>query len=666
MKKISIKKLSLSNFKGIKNLHIDFAEQTNIYGANGTGKTTIFDAFTWLLFGKDSQDRKDFDIKPLDENGSPIQKIENEVEATIIVNDQELTIKRIHREKWVKKKGNPEPEFTGNETVYFWDEVPMSAKEYQSKINDLLDESVFKLISNPLAFNNLKWQDRRKVLMDIAGDIKVDYESCGLVHILQLTEKKTIVELKAEVNAKVKKIKEELKQIPTRIDEVQKSKPAPLMFKEMEFELVSLQGDLSEIDNQLQDASNKNQAFINQKTEIQNRIFELRTEIQIIESELKIQASSKTKVDTSKIDALKQQLSNHNFELTNAENGLKQLETKRTQDAELLEKISQDMIDLRKQWAEVNAETLTFNDSEFHCPACKREFESGDVDAKKNELTVNFNNSKKARLDGITLKGTQLKSESEQLVINIDAYTKRIEDGGAFIQKLKSEIVSITSAIELEQSVLNSQDTKSYDDMLTALLLQHPTYDTLKLELTAKQTDLDAIKPIDNFELQQQKTEINNKIKQLNDQLALKVQIDSANKRIEELQKEESSLSKSLLDLEKQEFDIEKYIKLGIEALESSINGKFKTVKFKLFDTQINGGEVECCDALIDGVPFHSANTASRINAGIDIINTLSEFYQTTAPIIIDNRESVSKLIDTHSQLINLIVSEKDIALRTA
>src|SRR5690606_35535677 len=271
----------------------------------------------------------------------------------------------------------------------------------------------------------------------------------------------------------------------------------------------------------------------------------------------------------------------------------------------------------------------------------------------KNELTVNFNTSKKARLDDITLRGTQLKSENEQLVINIDAYTKRIEDGGAFIQKLKGEIESITSAIELEQSVLNSQDTKSYDD-------------TLKLELTAKQTDLDAIKPIDNFELQQQKTEINNKIKQLNDQLALKVQIDSANKRIEELQKEESSLSKSLLDLEKQEFDIEKYIKLGIEALESSINGKFKTVKFKLFDTQINGGEVECCDALIDGVTFHSANTASRINAGIDIINTLSEFYQTTAPIIIDNRESVSKLIDTHSQLINLIVSEKDIALRTA
>src|SRR5690606_36550718 len=169
MKKISIKKLSLSNFKGIKNLHIDFAEQTNIYGANGTGKTTIFDAFTWLLFGKDSQDRKDFDIKPLDENGSPIQKIENEVEATIIVNDQELTIKRIHREKLLNNEKIADLEFSGNVSVYFWNEVSMSAKVYQSKINDLLDESVFKLISNPLAFNNLKWQDRRKVLMGIAG-----------------------------------------------------------------------------------------------------------------------------------------------------------------------------------------------------------------------------------------------------------------------------------------------------------------------------------------------------------------------------------------------------------------------------------------------------------------------------------------------------------------
>src|SRR5690554_6283020 len=200
MKSIQLKRLQISNFKGIKKLSIDFNSVTNIYGANAAGKTTIFDAFTWLLFGKDSQDRKDFDIKPIDKNGNIIQKIENEVEGELICNDETIVLKRIHREKWVKKRGFPEPEFTGNETVYFWNDVPMNAKEYQSKINDLLDESIFKLISNPLAFNNLKWQDRRGVLMDIAGDIQPDYSANGLDHISQLTEKKTINELKSEVS----------------------------------------------------------------------------------------------------------------------------------------------------------------------------------------------------------------------------------------------------------------------------------------------------------------------------------------------------------------------------------------------------------------------------------------------------------------------------------
>src|SRR5690606_2143404 len=279
MKNIFLKTLTLINFKGAKHISIDFEDVTNIYGANGTCKTTIFDAFTWLLFGKDSQDRKDFDIKPIDSTGNTIQKIENEVEGVLIVNGDPLTIKRIHREKWVKKRGSSDSEFAGNETVYFWDEVPMQAKEFTAKINDLLDESVFKLISNPLAFNNLKWQDRRKVLTDIARTITVDYVANGLEHILQLTEKKTIRELQLENSHKVKKVKEELKQIPTRIDEVQKSKPVPLLYKELEEEMTLRESELKDIDLQLQDSSQQNQSFLEQKKAAQNAIFELESQI---------------------------------------------------------------------------------------------------------------------------------------------------------------------------------------------------------------------------------------------------------------------------------------------------------------------------------------------------------------------------------------------------
>lgn len=664
MKNIFLKKLTIINFKGAKHISIDFEYVTNIYGANSTCKTTIFDAFTWLLFGKDSQDRKDFDIKPIDVNGNIVQKTENEVEGVLMVNGDPLTIKRIHREKWVKKRGFPEPEFAGNETVYFWDEVPMQAKEFSAKVNDLLDESVFKLISNPLAFNNLKWQDRRKVLIDIAGDINVDYSANGLSHILQLTEKKTIRELQLENSSKVKKVKEELKQIPTRIDEVQKSKPVPLLFEELEKELVYKENQLKDIDSQLQDSSKQNQSFLEQKKVIQNEIFDLETQISTIENELKNQATNKTKIDTSKVDTLKQKLSNHNFELSTARTNLQQLENKIVSEKKSLESVEFDMQKLREDWQSVNKETLVFDETAFHCPACKREFESGDAEAKRTELTTNFNNSKKNRLDAINKKGSELKSEKENLENNLNACEAQKVNAYDYINKLNSELESINSAIKLEQNVLASADVKPFNDLLTELLLTHPTYDSLKIELNNKKEQLINMQPVNNDDLQINKTALQTRIKEINEALGMKIQIAAANNRIKELEQEETQLSTTLLELEKQQFDIEKYIKLSIEALEQNINNKFQLVTFKLFDTQINGGEVECCEALINGVPFHSANTASKINAGIDIINTLCDFYQTTSPIIVDNRESVSKLIDSKSQLINLIVSESDKTLR--
>lgn len=660
MKTIQLKKLHISNFKGIKNISIDFNYVTNIFGANASGKTTIFDAFTWLLFGKDSKDRKDFDIKPLDIHGNIIQKTENEVEGELICDDETIILKRIHREKWVKKRGFSEPEFTGNETIYFWNEVPMNAKEYQAKINDLLDETIFKLISNPLAFNNLKWQDRRNVLIDIAGDTNPDYAGNGLAHILQLTEKKTISELKSEISSKVKKTKEELKQIPTRIDEVNKSKPVPLLFRELEEELQKQENRLKEIDKQLQDVSKQNQSYLDNKTAIQNNIFELKTEISTIENDLRNQANAKTRVDTSKIEGLKQQLSNYNTSILSSERSLHLMENEISSKNKQIESIDFDMSRLRENWQSINAETLSFDESAFHCPACKREFESGDVEAKKAELTTNFNTSKKNRLDAITQKASSLKAEKESLEESIKQLNERLANGKIYVEKTKSEIESIQSSINLEEEVLKSADTKSADDVLTELILKHPKYDSLKVELTSKEKELNEIQPINNDELNAEKSAIQNEIKIINEKLGVKNQITVANNRIKELEEEESKLSNSLLELEKQQFDIENFIKIGIESLENTINNRFSFVKFKLFETQINGGQVECCDALIDGVPFHSANTASKINAGIDIINILCKFYNVNAPIFIDNRESISDLIETNSQLINLIVSPEN------
>lgn len=664
MKSVILKKLVLTNFKGIKNLTIKLSELTDIFGANGLGKTTIFDSFTWLLFGKDSLDRKDFEIKPLDTSGVSIPKIENEVEGTLLVNGEEIVLKRIHREKWVKKRGLSEPEFSGNETVYFWNDVPMSAKEYTSKIDDILKEDIFKLISNPLAFNNLKWQDRRKVLIDIAGETNVNYIDNDLGHILELTKKKTITELKAEVNAKVKKIKDELKQIPTRVDEVAKGKPEAVNFESLENDLKKWEMELERIDKELQDSSLKNQSLIDHKTQIQNEIFGFKSKLQAIEFELGNTARTQTQKDTSKIDSLKQRVQSLSLELSNTQSNLKQTEANRDYESDRLQKIKSEMESKRVQWQSINSQTLTFNENDFHCPTCKREFESGDVETKKAEALANFNTNKSKSLNEINIQGVNLKTESENLQKYLDQQTERVDQFQTHINKLQEDIKSIQSAIELEQNILNGTDAPSYESLFTELLLSNKEYNSIKDSIQAKGQELSNIQPISNNELEQLKKETLENINIVKQQINTKFQIAAADNRINELRQEEQSLSASLLELEKQEFDIEKYIRLNIEALENSINQKFENVTFKLFETQINGGEIECCEALINGVPFHNANTASKINAGVDIINTLCSFYNTSAPIWIDNRESVSELINSKSQIINLLVSPLDKVLR--
>ncbi|MGI8600291.1 MAG: ATP-binding protein, partial [Chitinophagaceae bacterium] len=168
---IILRKLQLTNFKGIKNLSCEFSHETFIYGENATGKTTVMDAFLWLLFGKDSTDRKDFEVKTLDKAGNVIEKTDHEVYALLDVDGRDIELKRVLREKWQKKRGSVEAEFTGNETLYFWNDVPCQQKEFQAKINNLVDESIFKLLTSPLYFNSLPWQNRRDVLIGIAGDV---------------------------------------------------------------------------------------------------------------------------------------------------------------------------------------------------------------------------------------------------------------------------------------------------------------------------------------------------------------------------------------------------------------------------------------------------------------------------------------------------------------
>lgn len=644
---IRILNIKLTNFKGIRTLDIPFTAITSIYGDNAVGKTSIFDAFTWCLFGKDSSDRKDFEVKTLDSNNEVIPNIEHEVETTLQVAQQVITLKRVLREKWTKRRGSTETEFTGNETLYFWNDVPCQQKEFQDKVSGLVDEGLFKLITNPLYFNvNMKWQDRREVLFSMADKVEDadvftaittgnNAEQVKQVMAV-LNQGKSAVEYKKEIGAKKKKLKDELVLIPARIDEVFKSKPDPVNYAAIQQQIDGLKESLAAIELQKESATkaqaNQNKAILDKQTELN----QLKSKLQQLNFDL---ANS----HKSEANTLSNQISELNYAIQSSKNSIVSLNNDIARHNTTISNLERENANLRDDWNKVNQEVFAMDDDKTICPSCKRKLEDADVHNITETLQSNFNTTKAKRLEVIQSSGA--------------ANKERIEG-------LKKQIIAAENEISLAQTKVNANATdieikQNELDKLNVSL--EPTTEMNVLANHIATFIIPQTNEIDFSELNASKFNIQSEIDTLNKSLAVKSQIEAADNRIKELQAQESQYSQQLADLESHEFVLDAFNKNKIDLMVAAVNSKFKHVKFKLFEKQINGGEAEICEVLVNTngawVPFSNGNKAGQINAGLDIINTLCKHHDVYAPIFIDNRESVNELIHTQSQIINLIVS---------
>ena len=669
MNNVQLKRLSVLNFKGLRNLSIDFDNNTNIFGDNGTGKTTIFDSILWLLFGKDSTDRKDFELKTLDSDNNVIPKIDHEVEGDFLVNSEPVRLKRVFREKWVKTKGALESEFSGNETLYYWNDVPMSQKQYNEKVGEIIDEKVFKLITSPSAFNSLKWQDRRDVLVKIAGEVSDADLAAGneeyIALVAQLTNK-SLEEYKKQIAATIKKAKDDIKMIPTRIDEVERSKPDAVNAVEINTAIKAKESQIENIENQLLDKSKAFDEVINQRNANQDDIFKLARKVNTIVFEIAERAKNEANSGDSKADQILKQINDKKSnELQPAEQKIVRLKSEKSTLENNISNYEKSIKEKRELWEVENAKNFIFSEDNAVCPCCERVLDASTIENQKAELQTKFNANKKSILDGINEDGKAISEKKNNAVAELSEVDLRIASGESFISSVKESITSLES--DYESAKTNSETKVSVEDLIEKYTSENTELPTLKSQIATLEAKVFELPDANaNNDLRTQKQTINSEIQVLRDSLKANDQIKAADVRIKELQKEESMLAQSIADVEKTQYVIENFIKLKIDTIEDRINEKFSFVKFRLFKTQINGGVEECCDALINGVPFTDANTASKINAGIDIINSLCEFYNVSAPIIIDNRESVVKLIDSPSQIINLFVSPEDKKLRIA
>jgi len=664
MKTIKLQSISLLNFKGIKTLNIDAnGNNVDILGANGTGKTTIADAFTWLLFGKDTTDRKDFEVKTLDQLGRVIPMIEHEVSAVLLVDNETLTLKRVLRENWVKKRGNEEREFSGNVTELYWNDVPMSVTEFTKKVNDVMPDQVFKMITSPTYFNSIKWQDRRNLLIDIFGEVSNEDVARGnsaFENLLaKLTQGKTLEDYKAQILASIKKAKEDLKAIPARIDEVFRGKPEAQDFEALETELSEKNKSLEKVDLEIADVSKAFESKLTSQRGLKLKVNNLKSEIEIIEQNAKKEAENRLKPDTSVLDNLKIEEQSLMTDLSSFENTKKTLESQKAGIENQIKSTEEKMTALRSKWELENATEIYFNDGDFHCPTCKREFESGDVETKKAEAITNFNNQKVANLNQINTEGVNLKTQKENLEVELKTINERIENGNTKIANVRASLEKVIEKIKIENGKTSTgAETQTFENIYESLLALNDEYQQKLLELPILETSIEEVPTADNSELIEKRKSLVAEIDTLKAKLQTKAQIEVAEKRILELKNEEKILSQQIANVEKEQFVIENFIKAKVDALENIVNSKFKYVKFKMFEEQINGGLRETCEATVNGVPYSDVNTASKINAGLDIINVLSEHYQITAPIFIDNAESVHTLIEMESQVIRLVVNE--------
>lgn len=620
-------KLKLQNFKGIRNSEFDFGGiDATIYGDNATGKTTVFDSLCWLLFGKDSLDRADFEIKTL-ENGEPIHKVNHEVEAEFLNDDgNSFTLRRVYREKYSSPRGG-DTKLTGHTTDYFVNDVPVKEKEYKQYINDVIAEDVFKLITNLLYFNEqYSWQNRRKLLLEISGDIKdeeVINSRSELTRLAELLNGRTVDEQRKIVAAKKTAINKELDMIPVRIDEALRNK-ADIATSESK-----LKTDIETLNKSIDELESQKATIINgfSSTEKRSKIDEIGRQLKARQSEVLSIYNAEKQRKRGEYEALLTQL--------------KIIESEHDRYTDRAYDLAKDIERESKRIETLQAEFDTFNAQEFNkeaCPTCGQPL----PEDKQAELEAAFNSEKAAKLEewqSLIESAKKLKDNYEEqrevLLVKADGLTKEIEEK--------------TKAYETK--------FKEYESYLEPNIEDDPDYKELKAELFL--LELDEGDEADDKEVARLDEEISS-VKEKRAALETELNKYKLNadiqKRVIELENQQQKLAAEKNLLDETSFLIDEFVKAKVDMLEENINSHFEYARFKMFNVLVNGNVEECCETTYKGVPYRSMNNAARMNVGLDIINALTKFYNVTAPVFIDNAEAVTDFIKCNSQTIKLVV----------
>lgn len=623
--------VTFENFKGIKSFHLDFKDGTNIIsGRNATGKTTLIDGIWWLLFGKDSHGNSKFEIRELDKDGNKVHHTKISVTLVAEIDGTETTLQRTQEEKWVKKRGQEEQEFSGNKDSYLINGFPKSAREYEDFIASIVDENVFQILSNPQTFPNLDWKEQRKLLLSL---IDISPEEIGKnVDNFDLISADIIQESPDAVKKKYALEKKELtkrqEQLPVEINtlhgQIREVDEQALREKES-----SLNADLDSVNEEIFKVSKVN----NSATE--NKITELKSRQKILVLGANDKRNSDIRSARSAVDAVKREYQTAEFSLTSEENNI----NRKKNDLKTKQEQVNDLLKLYKKMLEEK-----FPEKESYCPRCGQKLPTTDLE----KIKADWEKRHKVETENAKNKGNELYLQTRELEKQITESEASLENQRKSFENLKIRFEEVSATLKTAESqpISDGKDLPEYMELEKQIQ-----------ELYGEMVDLPELQN-QIFQLEQKRAEIKSNISAVQQSLAqvginqqIEVDIDA---KTEELR----DVAQKISDAERKLFVLENYVK----ALSEMINGQFDGLEFKLFENQINGGIKETCTLMYNGVPYASLNSGHRIVVGLELIKTFQKLYGVTVPIWIDNAESVNteNLPDMDGQMVLLKVSDDE------
>ena len=635
--KAKISRLTIQNFRGCKERTIDFGDRDiTISGANATGKTTVVDAFTWCLFGKDSAGNEKFNIRPLNKEGTQIDNLDIKVTVVLDIDGTEKEFTRIQKQKWVKSRSTGEIALQGNVNEFEIDGYPVkNEKTYKESVSEIIDEELFKMLTNPTFFPSMDWKIQRETLLNFVektSNIELAEGNPEFALIVQeLKKAPSLDDMKIKYQKKSKDIEKEIAAFPVKISTLEKSK--------VDADLSALELQRNALKEQISYAKEKISSTDKQFEEYQKLsdwIMELSFSLTDLERKAGEEIQKKRRELESKIKSV-----GYNIDRCDE---ILEVQKQKIQTCEKTVSMCEEEIkETRKKWTSANS--MKFDENSKYCELCGQQL----PESKINELVSEFEQRKKSILADIEQRGNNLKNQIATDKTCIVEYKSKISVEENRKLSLQSEIENYKRQLSELPETIDLSGTDEYKKIQKQISEKESAMSQMNSASDIRNEYMDKLDSLQNDLIECEKS------------IALAMKNNELDAEIEQLQKKQREKGQEQSDCERILHILDKFVKFKMETVQSQIKGALgDEISVKLFEQQLNGETKQICKLTVNGVPFNDLNNGHKIIAGLNLIKALQNLYDVYLTVFVDNAESIndSNLPDMQCQIIKLKVSD--------